>query len=67
MFTPINDMFVHGSGPSGLVSFMRGGCLIDGERTGVPLFPSFTINQALFTELYIYIICPIFMYNIDVS
>jgi len=54
MFTPINDMFVHGSGPSGLVSFMRGGCLIDGERTGVPLFPSFTINQALFTELSIY-------------
>ena len=34
MFTPINDMFVRGSGPSGLGSFERE-FLIDGKRTGV--------------------------------
>ena len=66
---------VHGSGPSGLGSFMRG-CLIDdertgargeslidGKRTGVP--PSHCRGVLLPSIMYkMYLI---FMYNIDVS
>ena len=75
MFTPINDMFVRGSGPSGRGSFereflidgkrtgVRAESLIDGKRTGVP--PAHcrgVLLPSIMNKMYL-----IFMYNIDVS